>query len=888
MPVSEDVARSIIRNNAEEISTLSPEDRISSVKDIMAGVEKSIQTKGDIDPDLQKEIAKLTALTTEEPTKRSSFALVPQLDRLKKKASQQAEGISTDEPLPAGDLEIGFGVNPEESLSKSLTKYFGKRVTTFKRDDELFYVDPELKVVKKANPNILGKAGLLLPVAGDIAGTIGGGALGAAVTKTPSGAVIGEAFGSGLGTGGAEYVRLSIGKSFGMHDLSQKEMVKEAAKKGAISTAATGAVGGIVALTKGVGNFIKGHIFTADDALRHGLTKEQGEAVISEVNDILGKKAIKGTLFKLTDDPIAGSAEAEVRGTVEHAGQFIQRDLSDQKALSDAFEIVTKPSKAEGGQAVQDVLGKQIGKRITQAKDIVIKNVDELQKRLSSVKKETVGKPTRDVILAKQQVAKSAEKSAWEEVKKAGGFSEDAQKFNIAVPIGDSTKKLRTIAERRSESAFTDVTRKTSQIFSKNAKVADLEDYKVELSNLRAASRAISKNKQFGDPDTKSINEAVSAMVEDRRLHLIKIGKEDLLKKIESAEKKTFQFNETFNRSVVGDLTKKDESGVFKIQAKQFVDKVLKGDSEEAKQLLTVIGDNPTLMTQWKEGISNAFERDVLDKLNIHAGTTVKPPKRAELIKKTSDWIDSKKDVLEQFFTKEELDGIKKTGDLAVLVKKQIAQQERIIKSAEKTFGRGKLTSLDPDNLVKFVTNDSGSFITPTKQGVQSSLRKIRFVKNVTKDHPGAWNKFKEEFSTSINKEALNPDTGLLDPKKISNIVNKQPENVREIMGEEYLRNLRSINRVAHILAKTPKSLRQDETQRGLKQLVRGTGAPPLTQRGRLFTALLIFNEKQGHKVIADSLLNPENLKRVVELSKHSTLTRQSAELAASLGFLTE
>jgi len=102
MATSEDIARAIIRNNADEISQLSPEDRISAVEEIMAGVERSIPQVGEVDPETQKEITRLEGFVG----KPGMGAIPSMLKPLKKRASQQKEGIITDDPLPAGDLEI--------------------------------------------------------------------------------------------------------------------------------------------------------------------------------------------------------------------------------------------------------------------------------------------------------------------------------------------------------------------------------------------------------------------------------------------------------------------------------------------------------------------------------------------------------------------------------------------------------------------------------------------------------------------------------------------------------------------------------------------------------------------------------------------------------------
>lgn len=896
----EAVAESIVRENKDELMLLSPAERKTEVNKILSHIATKdnddlisyISKKGsDVSPEINQRIEMLEAA---EQAKGGSIlmgtkATPGEIEAYKKSAQHVKElqeiGVVTGRELPAGSIEIGFSDDPAKAMKNALSEYFGVETPVFRRGRDILYLNPETKEVVRAEPNLLQGLGFGVTMTGDIVGTTGGAVVAGAVTKHPAGVVAGETVGSTVGTASAEYTRLVIGKMMGAHDLSNEDMLKQAGITGLKAGAATGAVGMTMASAKGVYNFMKGGIMTKAEALKHGLSSQEAEAVLAEVNKILSKagakEQIKGTLGKMSNEAFVSSKEAHIRKSVEHAQRFIERDLADEKALMRAMDTVTQPSTAKGGRAVADVLEKQVRKRITQAKDIVVKNVTEFKKQLDNigkVKKELVGQPTRDVIVAKSEAADAAQQGLWTGLKKAHGFNDKKQIFDIKVPIGENIKNTSNIMSRRADTASTLITKRgSSKIFTKakKPKPADLSDFNREISDLRSEIRAAYKGRQFGTPQTRDMQEALDAMVMDRKLALTKAGKVKLLDDIEKAEKATADFHKVYNRSVIGDLTKKNDRGIFEIESKEFVDKVLKGTGDDAQQLLNVIGDHPTLIAKWKDGIADAYKRAAFKngKFNRDAST---------------NFIQKNEDVLGKFFSKGDLSALQKTGNLAEKVAKQNDQLKRIIRNADSNFGKGKLKSLDPDNLVKFVTEGSGSFSTPTGRGVQIAVNKIKAVKNYTKNYPAAWKAFQEEYSTQLRQRAIDAKTKNLSTSAMNKLVKDNKNEITEVMGKEYYNDLVKINNALSVVRKPIKELTENEIRHGVLAIVRAVVAPPLTRRGRALTAADVFENKAAKAVIADSLLNPSIMKQVAKASEHKRLTREAAELYVSLGLIKE
>lgn len=896
----EAVAASIVREGKDELILLSPKEREETVNQILQQVSQKSDDelisfvsskKKNVSPELRGKIAEMETLKSRIGAVSGGeieFIMGKQQDE----ADLQKMGIVTRRDLPVGSTEIGFSDSPAKTIKSELSKFFSEKlgkevdVPVFNRDEDLLYLDPQTNEVVKVNPTMMQNIGLSMPIAGDIAGTIGGGIVGGKLSKTPKGVIAGESAGAFVGTSTMEFARLYIGKVMGAHELSWGEMAKKSGVEGVKAGAATAVMGGLMATGKGIRNFLSGGIFTKDEALKHGMNSKEAEAILEEVNKLIGRKgAVKGTLGRLSDDVIVKSKEAEVRRLGEHAQKFIDRDLADQKALTEAMDIITKPSKAKGGEAIAEVAAKQTSGKLAKARGIVSENVTQLKKELDNIGKvssELVGKPTRETLLAKSDAAKKAQESVWNNMKADHGFDPKEKIFNIKIPRGKGAVQLAKISKRRAETAqVAGVRSAESKGLVLKPKMADLEDYNFNISLLRKDIRAAEAGRQAGDATTASLSEIKNTLIEDRRVALIKAGKGKLLKDIETAEKATANYYETYRRSVIGDLTKKKD-GVFAIKEKDFVTKTLKGSKEEADQLLAVIGDSPTLMATWKEGIADAYKSAAFkgEKFNREASTK---------------FIRAHRDVLDNFFDPKDLAKLEKTGNLAEKVTKQNDQLKELVANANKRWGKGKLKSMDTNNIVKFVTNDTGSFVKgkgDTLRGVQSSIAKIKYIKGMTKNYPAAWKSFQDEFSTQLRKSVIDINAGFkagyVSPKALNKTIHDQENEIIEIMGQGYFNNLVKVNKAVQQLNTKELKLISDEAKQGILAVIRAVAAPPLTRRGRALTASNIFLSKQGHKVIADSLLDPNTIRKVAELSEHKRLTREAAELAVSLGFIGE
>lgn len=944
MKLADIYADYILSKNMDELDKMPPEQKKQEIYNVYQNAysRPELTGTGEVTPTLNEKLTKqqkdydfrlsqITPIFGEEKA-RQKLPPHPALVRLNRDAELQQMGVDTESELPAGNWELGFGVEPASDLQNVLTKHYGKKVPVFRSGEDIIYINPDTKKPVRANLPMSAKAGLGLPMAGDVGFTL------LSRSGGPVASVVKETLLSGVGTSIGEYARLAIGKGLGVHDLSMEEMAKKAGLEGAEASAYTGAVGSLMAFGKAMANMKAGRVFTKTDAERYGFTGSEADEVVTEINDIIARgstdEKVKLTLGQKTDDVLVKARETELKGMHEYAPRMAEREASDIAGTKAALDVVSAPElKPLAPETVQDVARSRVSKRTGQAEKIVATNTEELKAQLddiglinaldeknvtdtlkyqsgldkdSAIKgideaiprslaresdeglfeagkatKTSVGEPTRELLLAKQEVAKKAENAQWDKVKEMGGYDPQSQKYGINIELEGDLKQFRKVLNDRIQSAQTGIERKGIAGLvkgSKTLKPQDLSDYSRELSNLKAELRAAKKNKQFGSTSTKDLDDYIRLMEDNRNAQLSKMGRGDLLEQIQKAEQETYNFHKTFNRSVVGDLTKVNENGVPVIKSKDFVDDMLKRDKAEVDQLIDVIGDNPEVMGMWKEGLADAYKEAAYkgEKFNRAA---------------SNKFLESNKELLNKFFDKNEITNIMRTGQFAEKVEKQIAKLENFKKAANKRWGSGTLSSTDPEGLVKFVTGSSGGWERVAwKEKIKEPISKIRYVKNITKDHPAAWQTFTNDFKQSIKNDIFNPKKGRIDASKISNWVDDPVKSkvIIETLGDKYYKDLSTINKVVQMMERKGPVLAEDESKGILKQMLRATLFPPLTRSGRGFTAGLKFESSAANKAIANAILDEKSMRKIAELAKHNRMSRQVAEKAFSLGFALE
>lgn len=938
MSMGEAFKKALLESKKDYINSLPKEERLPYVEELYRATETApvFNQQAEVTPETQAELegamsnyhAQVERLQRssgwDEETLRQRGAISETPDEMygigdiRKTAELESMGVDTRRELPGGiadEVKLGFGAETKSDLRNVLSKHFGKDVVVAEYNGDYVYINPNDKQLVRANFGPIAKAGHGIPMAADIGGTylIGGTSPQGMVMKT----VAKETLGSGAFTTLGELARLGIGSVAGVHGLTFKEAMGKALKEGALAAAGTGVMGTGAAAIKGLDNFIKGGIYTPEEAAKHGFNADEFNKAADIINEELkraGKKGVvKGTLAqKAGDDVHLSSAQAELMRTDEYAQEFADRAASDQAATRTYLDTINQPEMKPyaGTDDITDVAKQRISHRVEQAKVAVADKRAELSKELDSITdtwKTEVGKPTAAILEAKKEVSDQATKQMWANIRAGNGYDEANHLFNIDVPYGERSAELKKIFARRASTAQTRL--ESGGIHSMYKEAAeDAKGYSTEHS-IRGQKRAAEGKQDLADLNheistlrheyadalkggrnavrTRELRMMRDALVEDRRLALIKGGREDLLKAIEAAEEQTLKHNEAYVRSVVGDLLEKNENGIPLIKRSGFVDNMLGRDEEDVIAFKNIIADDMELTDQWRKGMLDAWKKTAF-------GVDGKYNEKA-----AREWVKGKMYVLKHFLGKEDIDKLARTADLANIVHGGkvtsggvkrgtiLSRLDQFKKRADEKFGTGALASADKDGIVKLITGGK-SWATPAGRGVETVKSKIQFARNMTADHPAAWQAVQNDFKKAIQKDLVDVKTGHIKPAKIAEWVNdpNKAEIIKEALGSKYYEQLSNLNYITQRINQKATVLAEKDAVKGLIQTVRATMTPPLTRRGRAFTAIVHFQNGAAKKSMAKALLDESTMKDIADLAEHNPNTRRFLEKAVSLGLI--
>jgi antitoxin (DNA-binding transcriptional repressor) of toxin-antitoxin stability system len=311
------------------------------------------------------------------------------------------------------------------------------------------------------------------------------------------------------------------------------------------------------------------------------------------------------------------------------------------------------------------------------------------------------------------------------------------------------------------------------------------------------------------------------------------------------------------------------------IKEQTFIANMLRRDNSEIEQFRNIIEDNPALLNEWKTGLAQSWKRAAFNEKERYS---------PDLSKK---WFEDNNGALEYFFTGAEIKAMQSTGGLAKKVASQTERLKKFVDKANKKWGSGSLSRVDPEGLTKFITGGGGGWTTPIGKGVQTRISKIKYVKNITAEHPSAWRGLQNDFKANIRNTIIDPQTGNLNAGKLADMVGDSDhvKVIKEMLGTKYYEDLKVISEALSIVSKSEIRMAGSQGMKASIQAVRAGAAPPLTKRGRVLTTLVTFNNKSAQKRAADALLSNTSMRETAELLSHDPWTRRFMEKSFSLGY---
>ena len=798
-------------------------------------------------------------------------------------------GVSVNDPATSKSrFAASLGYNQEQkalAVQNVLSEQFGQDidVRTGPQTGELEYLNPKTKQYALVDApgfdmgdfaDLGGDSMVIIP---DLVATVVG-----TIYTGPTGGITAGAISAGAG----EFARLKLGqKLYNINqDLTDSQLLTEAFKTAGISGAA-GFVGlGGAKLIKGVNNMIKGRSFSfADDAVK---TLEdtkflEADEIANTINkrleDARSQSKLKFTLGEAIDDAdlLATQASFENVRRLGKIPEFREFGQKQAGALNEYFKVIKQQygnstgSAYDTGVLIKEVVErrnkdavKNIIKKQEASEDLLTKTVF----RLPDGSSKTTGAEFRSIINDLSTAYKSNAKLAAKELDNVTGIK--------TINTDEIAKAINKLSDKEKKIMIN--TAKIEGLFQKEA-FEQLMNPKgtIPLANARETISALGKLIR-----EKEIGLAAGETVDVGRLKFLKGAYTEQVKKNAGAEylDELQKFNELIinnkellNNDIISKLTKVEIGNILKVGDEAIFETTFKkgiNNAKEAKQVYDVISRSPEALNAYKNSIFDFYKTRVL--------VDGKPN-----LSKHNAFIKAYEKPLRTFFNEAEYNKISRIGGLQKNIERTNKLFTQTTNELNKSF-EGKLINSTPQEIFNKIY----------KPG---NIGEIKTLKNILQKNPDVYKKFQRDVLADLNERVTVRSDKLsldkfLDSKAFNNYLNGAGGErgykvaLREIFGDEYVKNLEVLNKALQISGRKPVTrAAEGVVGNAFTDIIRAR-LGQFTTPGRLFTAGRRLFQSASNRLIARALLNPTSLKEFVALRQLKRGSKQAAIILAKLG----
>jgi hypothetical protein len=724
-----------------------------------------------------------------------------------------------------------------------------------------------------------GDAMVIIP---DIAATIGVG-----LATGGAGGITAGAAAAGAG----EYARLKLGQTlYGINkkkadgtDITDSDLASEAFKTAGISLVG-GVIGSTLAKTvKGVNNLIKGRI-VADDATKVLEGVKDADKIANQINETLDKAKIssklKFTLAQSLDDAdmLAAQQSFENVKRLGFMDEFRTFGREQANALNNYFGVLksgfdtggaAKPiSEFDTGTLIQKVLVKrnspqinQIIKRQEQAEQLLTKSIFRLPDGSAKV----TGVEARSVIDDLAKTYKENVSLAAKNLDRAVGV----QKINTD-EVASAISKL-SVKDRFNLLNIA----KTEGIFKKEVfNYISRKDSSIPLESARETVQALGKKireAQTGSVTGESVDVGKLKLLESAfKKQIKKNASKEYLNELENFNALVIKNKQLLNNDTISKLTSVDSNGVLKVANEDIFAQTFKrgiGSGKVARETYDVISQSPDALSAYKNSIYELYKSKVL----VNGSPN---------LSKHNQFVQSYEQPLKTFFTKAEYDKISRIGGLKKYIEDITRTRKEMSDKLINSF-EGKLENSSPQEIFNKIYKPN-------------NIGEIAQLKNILKNDTEVYKSFQRNVLTDLNERVATTSDRLgmktINPKAFDNYLNGAggergyKSALREIFDKEFVDNLDTLNKALQISGrKSPSRAAEGVFGSAFSDIIRAR-IGQFTATGRLFTAVRRIYKKASERVMANSLLNPQSLKELIELKKLKPNTEKAAIILGKLG----
>lgn len=784
---------------------------------------------------------------------------------------------------------LGFTPRREKDRKAIIEKAFGDRATlAFHEGLNEHVIRFDTGEIVPFDPagigaaDIRGMRGEAQVLGAEIGAGLAGLATGAAVAG-PSGAIVGGVLAAPIGAGIGRYQTLQQGKAAGFHDLTDSEILAEAAFEAAIS------FGG--ELIAGGGGAIVRRFIANPQAKRFlgELTEDQIDRAIKYADDLSSRvkartgKDIGATIGQVTAQvaPETGRRVQTFERGLEAAGVEVGAGArASQEAAEKALkkEMLGKvPKDLEEalpfGEAVKDVAEGNLGR----AREQIVKTAHE--ERAEAIAKQLAIADAPPTLTSAEGVR------TWMKESRDSVFTQlgdNYKKFWAGVP--DQTfvdlSGLRSTAAKwhgvLKRDIFKSLTEEDVKLV-KSAMRAGLETKKIPaldvdlvlvskevtediggtfdqvsraLSTLKAEQRILKETPGFArSKEGKLLNDFISELDAARDVALE--GLDPALRmELDALDTAYRVAKEEIDLSLINRMITKKKSGGFRISDDALFNTVLRNPSE-ARNIARIISNPDYAAFNTSEGIRDGIMGVYRDRV-IDGTMTHK------------SFMNQYGPSLKQFFNPKEMHRFDSLEKATTMIRVADANEKALLKDLSKTFAH-KVTAYNPEEVIEFTVGN---------------LSETRRLKKMLSKHPGKWEQYKALRARKfLNDVEVIDDVGerSVDFGKLDNLLKNEKGELTEVFGKEFPEDVQLLADIAK-LRKVPKSVASKLT-RALKEvestpallLWRAMFARPLSRLGLITTSTLKLDRQAARRATAKLLSNPELLREGMNLYRRNS-----------------
>jgi len=814
--------------------------------------------------------------------------------------SLEERGINTaGAPIPARALAT-LGVRGKEGLEQGLSAYF-KTDIKVEKDEEtglFLYQDPQTKQKTVIDPaggdlgdfvDILQDAAVLIPeIGGAIVGASGG----------STGATAGGAGGALLGEAG----RLLLGRKKGVNNLTDTEIAMKALGISGISLAGGAAGQAVVSLVRGMARVMGsrvGSISPQEGQILKSKIKET-EGVLDPINEATGRNA-RFNATQATQDPIVAREMQAFSGSSDETFRaFEAQDRELQETLLEFYDETAKKALNEqatdpfatGAKIQTEIVERRarretlMDQKVSEAERSVDETIESISPNERVLKDIGAGQKLRESFKQEIKNSKEAISTSHDRLIRIAEreFGERAK-----VP----TEDFRPIIAKNLEEAAVEIdSRATNNILRNlNPEDRDVAGKVMEALVERGSSSTKFGNLTFAEAaETSSFLKALSRKIDNGLETNVDQG---AVKKLISALDKDIgeslkAFPDTaiaydafrnlvrtekdrLQRNAVAAIIRENRSGAPEVLDEKVLDEAFK-TKEGALRMGEILRQDRSLLDAetrklYDEGLEifrNGVRQKYLDKVVSNGKVNIKAHRK---------FLSENEDVLNALFDPKDVQKFKNPGFMQERMETLVRARRDLHKKLKNSpINRIVKNEKDPNQIFNRLWNEGQ----PTD---------LRILKRNLRETPELWEEFKATAQSEMRRKLMTRKNNqdILSFEELGKLLNEKSQQLSEIYGKEYVANLRKLEVALRRANEPVKAASTDKEVSSLIDLAR-VYARPLSARGKVFTAGLKIRRKRFNRMMAETMTDPEKLKKLITLNQISRGSDTAASVLAQLG----